>query len=204
MSTLTTPDAWKEMCQLLESRKQVLDNALVKTLDDQCSASYFQVVRSLMLDQERLLHWFLEHKPTVPDRIETGSCAREVKPTSSLTSSSSAIKRAGFLKPGLMAILGFIFFFLLFLLVLLTDRMPNWTSLEKIAATRHEMPMNMVQMARHLHKSQYVLQIPISCCIMESANDPAFKNATGSWENADASAPARPAFPYQDGVSTCY
>ncbi len=205
MSTITTPDAWKEMCQLLDNRKQVLDNALVKTLDDKCSASHFQVVRSLMLDQERLLHWFLEHKQPMQERNTGLESVSIVKPSSSsLPSSNSASKRAGFLKPGLLAILAVTFFFVLVLLALFNGQHPVWPQIEEDTHRRHELRMSPSPMAHHLHSWLNVLQMPIPCCIMETNNDPALKSATGSWENDDASAPARPAFSHQNGVPACH
>ena len=204
MSIITTPDAWKEMCQLLENRKQVLDNALVKTLDDKCSASHFQVVRSLMLDQERLLHWFLEHKQPMQERNAGSDSVSMVKPASSLPSSNPATKRAGFLKPGLLAILGVIFFFVLVLLALFNGQRPVWPPIEADTHCRPEIRMRPHPMARHLHGEQNVLQMPILCCIMETNNDPALKSATGSWENDDASATARPAFSHQNRIPACH
>lgn len=204
MSIITTPDAWKEMCQLLENRKQVLDNALVRTLDDKCSASHFQVVRSLMLDQERLLHWFLEHKPPTQERNAGLDSVSIVKPAPSQPSSNSATKRAGFLKPGLLAILAVIFFFVLVLLALYNGQHPAWPSIEAITHHHPEICLRPHPMARHLHSGQNVLQMPILCCIMETNNDPALKYATGSWENDDATATARPAFSHQNRVLACH
>lgn len=114
----TTPDAWKELCLLLETRKQALDNALLRTLDDKCPASYFQVARSLMLDHEKMLHWFMSQHKQEPVTT-TSTITKPITTTSSMPG-----KRAGWIKPGLLALLGCIFFFLVLLLAILQGNSP--------------------------------------------------------------------------------
>lgn len=202
MSANNIPDAWKELGQLLETRKQVLDNALLRTLDDKCSASYFQVARSLMLDHEKMLHWFISQQAVQNSQPAASPAATIAKPAAMVT--ANTVKRAGFLKPGLLALLGFIFFFVVVIVALIQGQQPVvFSESVQNCSSQEGVVQNHQGLAHDLHSFNYGFQKPDYCCIMERIHVPEFKTAPPR-KMDDAFTSTRFAYTHQKYFASCH
>lgn len=119
-----------QLQNLLETRKQAIDNAMVRTFDEACPASHFTVLRQLMQDQEKLLLWFAAQEVT-----QSGDVNPRSQPNTPRL--EQPIKRAGSAFPSILSITGAI----LLIVAMLVSKL-NITSPSPALSTVHQLAVD--------------------------------------------------------------